>query len=473
MNSHLKQTLVLPEILSSIDWLVFFLILAITLYGVFYSHKIKIKNKDDSWLDFFLMGRKLTLPLFVATLVSSWYGGIFGVTEIAFQHGIFNFITQGVFWYVSYIVFALFLVDRVRNYQAITLPEMVSKIYGPRSGQLSAVFNFFNVVPISYSISIGLFLKALFGGDLTLWIAVGTLFSCFYASFGGFRADVFSDVIQFFVMCISVFLVIVFSVSLFGGISFLQNSLNASYFEPTGGHDYLTLIAWGLIAFATLIDPNFYQRAFAAQDSKTAKGGIYISCLIWIGFDLCTTFGAMYAKAVIPEAHSGTAYLTYAIQILPEGLRGFFLAGILATILSTMDSYLIIAGTTLGYDLFPKKFSQNGFPKWIGLLTVGLLSIALSIVFEGNIKAVWKTLGSYFAACLLFPVLFGIFFKKKIKDHEFVITTIVGMIMTTYWRWTSHQGVWQNVDEIYIGLLATSISYFYFYFKVPNALHHR
>ena len=47
------------------------------------------------------MGRQLTLPLFVVTMVATWYGGIFAVNEITFNYGIFNFVTQGVFWYVA------------------------------------------------------------------------------------------------------------------------------------------------------------------------------------------------------------------------------------------------------------------------------------------------------------------------------------------------------------------------------------
>ena len=92
------------------------------------------------------MGRQLTLPLFVATLVATWYGGIFGVTQIAFEKGIYNFITQGVFWYFTYIIFALFMVTKIRKFHAVTLPEMMGRLFGPKSEKLSAIFNFFNTL---------------------------------------------------------------------------------------------------------------------------------------------------------------------------------------------------------------------------------------------------------------------------------------------------------------------------------------
>ncbi|HLD43896.1 MAG TPA: sodium:solute symporter family protein, partial [bacterium] len=84
-------------------------------------------------MDHLIMGRSLGLTLFVGTLVSTWYGGIFGVTEIAFNQGIYNFVTQGFFWYLTYLIFAFCLVDKIRQYEAITLPELIKKMFGPRA----------------------------------------------------------------------------------------------------------------------------------------------------------------------------------------------------------------------------------------------------------------------------------------------------------------------------------------------------
>ena len=275
---------------------------------------------------------------------------------------------------------------------------------------------------------------------------------------GGLRAVVFSDLIQFLVMCISVFLVLYLSVSTFGGLEYLKDTLPQKHFSPTGRHGLAETLAWGFIALSTLVDPNFYQRCFAAKDQKVAKKGILISTFVWFLFDICTTFGAMYARSVIPEAESSGAYLTYAIQLLPEGLKGFFLAGILATILSTLDSYLFLAGTNLAYDLAPKKYKGKMMIHHIGVVFVGLLSVVMAIVFEGNIKSVWKTLGSYSASCLLLPVIFGYIFPRKIKDIHFVIICTTGVIFTTIWRMLDRQGIWAEIDSLYIGVITTTFA---------------
>ncbi len=449
------------DALSTLDWTIFVLVFVVTIGSVVYGNILKakskeLKNDEASFLDLLLMGRQLTLPMFIATLVATWYGGIFGVTKIAFEQGIFNFVTQGFFWYISYIIFALFITNKVASYQAVTLPELIEKMFGPKSSKLAAAFNFFNVLPIAYVISLGLFIQTFFGGDQWVCMLIGVAIVITYTLYGGFRAVVFSDLIQFFVMCSGVALVLFFSIETFGGLEFLKLHLPQQHFSLTGGESVATTLVWGFIALSTLIDPNFYQRVFAAKSTKVAKRGILISTIIWVLFDICTTAGAMYARAVIPEAASDKAYLIYALQILPDGVKGFVLAGILATILSTIDSYLFIAGTTVSYDMMPKRLRNRVGLHHLGIIIVGILAVFMGILFEGNIKAVWKTLGSYSAACMLLPVLYGYIFPGKIRDLQFVFSSVLGIISVSIWRNIPLTGFWQNVDELYIGILATS-----------------
>ena len=458
--NQFQKSINLADIITPLDWLVFTIILLLTIASILYGQHLKKKdllNEKESFLDLLLMGRKLTLPFFTATLVATWYGGIFGVTEIAFNKGIYNFVTQGAFWYISYLIFAFFLVHKIAPYEAVTLPDLIGKMFGPKSSYLAGIFNFFNVLPIAYVISLGIFSQLLFGGELWVNMLGGVSIVVAYSLTGGFRAVVFSDLIQFFVMCIGVFLILALSVYHFGGLSFLQAKLPAQHFTLTGGETLTTTFVWGFIALSTLVDPNFYQRVFAAKSPSIAKKGILYSTLIWFCFDICTTFGAMYAKAVIPEASSSSAYLTYAVQLLPSGVRGFVIAGILATILSTLDSYLFLAGTTLSYDLVPKKWKGKISLHHLGMILVGLIAVFMGSYFKGNIKTVWKTLGSYSASCLLLPVLVGYIFPKKITDYQFVFSSVLGIIMTSYWRNATHTGFWAQIDELYMGIFATSL----------------
>ncbi len=455
---NFRDDISLSQTLSTLDWSIFvFLILltiAFVLYGNFRKKKVNQKNEFDL-IDHLIMGRKLTLPLFIATLVATWYGGIFGVTEIAFSKGIYNFITQGVFWYISYIIFAVFLVDRVTEYKAVTLPDLVGKMFGPRSSKVAALFNFFNVLPIAYIISLGILIQSFTDLSLNHSMVVGLAIVLSYSVWGGLRSIVFSDILQFFIMCAGVALVLFFSISNFGGMAFLRQNLPPHYFSITSDQSYFQVFAWGFIALSTLVDPNFYQRCFAAKEAKVAKRGIFLSTLIWFCFDICTTLGAMYAKALIPLADSNQAYLMYSLQLLPDGLRGFFVAGILATILSTLDSYLFLAGTTLTYDLSNEESQHNPIHHCMGILFVGAISFLMANFFSGNIKLVWKTLGSYSAGCLLFPVLLGYFSKRRFKDQTFVASCLLSALLVTIWNLIPRTGIFADIDGLYIGIAAS------------------
>ncbi|OUO57320.1 sodium:solute symporter family protein [Candidatus Avelusimicrobium gallicola] len=437
------------------DWAVFFAVLAATAGAAIYGNrrlKKKQGKKPVSVLDYLLMGRQLTLPLFVATLVATWYGGIFGVNEITFNYGIYNFVTQGLFWYAAYLIFAFFIAEKVARYQSMTLPDLTGQMFGPKSAKVAALFTFFYITPVAYVLSLGMFLHMVFGIGILPGMALGTLFAGLYTAWGGFRSVVFSDLVQFFVMCSAVLLVVVFSVGTFGGLDFLKAHLPASHFTLTGGNSWLNTLIWGFIALSTLIDPSFYQRCFAAKNPSVVKKGVLISTFIWFCFDLCTTAGSLYARALLPQAQPGQAYFFYAIQLLPVGLRGFFVAGILSIILSTLNSFLFIASNTLSFDLLRNRFKNVVLSNRIAIFAVGILAILMAHLFHGSFKEIWLVLGSYFSACLLVPILMGYLSPGRISDGLFVFSSLASAAAMTAWRFVRKHEVLEAVDPFYIGV---------------------
>jgi SSS family solute:Na+ symporter len=450
----LVDSLVVSQYLSTLDWTVFLIILAVTFGYVVYG-LLKKDHSNNSIVELLVMGRRLTLPLFVSTLVATWYGGIFGVTEIAFNQGIYNFVTQGFFWYLAYFIFAFFIIDRLNPQDALTLPDLLTQKVGPRAGKIGGLFNVLNLLPTAYAISLGHFIQTLFGLGFELSMALGLTVVCLYSLFGGLRAVVYSDVIQFFVMCSSVVLVFIFSYSEYGGISFLQKNLPPHYFSITGKIGWGTTIVWGFLALGTLVDPNFYQRCLASKNLKTAKTGILLSTLVWVCFDLSVTFGAMYAKAIIPKAEASKGYLYYALQLLPSGWRGFFLAGILATVLSTLDSYLFLAGGIFSHNVMPKRLAHRPITHYLGVIGAVIITFFLSLFFDGSVRDVWLVLGSLSTASLLLPMLSMYLFPGKVRDLQFFVAALCGATCVVIWSLVPKSGFMLNVDALYPGMLGS------------------
>jgi SSS family solute:Na+ symporter len=454
------------EYLNFLDILVFVLAVSLTYVAVIYGNRLK-KNEvvTNDIVEMLLMGRKLTLPLFVGTLVATWYGGIFGVTAQSFERGIYNFVSQGLVWYISYFIFIFFILPKISNQEAITLPDMIGKKFGPKSEKVSGILNFFTLLPISEILGAGILLQTLFGGDLFEMCFISTILVVFYSIFGGFRSIVFSDFIQFLLMFIAVLLILFFSVFNFGTWDFLTTNLPTEYFS-LDGKDYSEIFMWLIISLSTIVDPSFYQRCFAAKSPQVAKKGLMISVLIWFIFDIATTFGALYARAIIPDAEANSAYLTYALQLLPSPLKGLFIAGILASVLSALDSYLFLSGTTFTYDLAPKKFQNNLYFHRAGIIFVSFLSLFLSQFFSGSILEVWKFFGTFSASSLLIPLIFGMFFPKRISDFSFSLNVITTSCINCLWFYLEHTDQLPfNIPGLYISLMASitflSVSLFF------------
>ncbi len=447
------------EKLSILDLTVFIIWIVITI-GVVMLNRLRNLKSNMSDQNYILMGRKLTLPLFVATLVSSWYGGIFGVTQIAFEHGVYNFITQGVFWYISYFLFAFLFVKKIHRKNAITFPDLIKKTFGAKSAKFAAVLLLFKALPIVYAISLGAFIQIIFGYPLTSSIIVGTLIVVAYTCLSDFKSVVYSDFLQFCCMYVAVILVVGFSFYKLGSPSVLIKNLPSHYFSINGNHNMSTTLLWLFIACsATLVSPVFYQRCMAAKTPNIAKKGIIISVLFWIIFDVCTTLGGMYAKLYMPTANSLNAYLLFGLEILPSGLKGLFLAGIIATIISTLDSFIFASSTLFSYDLIPSRFANHSARRVISVLLVGILTLTIALSFDGMIEDIWITLEGYFGALLIIPIVWSYFVRTKISDNQFLVTAILsGLVML------SRDIIFKNIgiEAFYLGAFTTLISYAYF-----------
>jgi len=145
--------------LNRLDLSVFVILTVLTLL---YTVLLSRRHNEKSAVDYLLFGRKLTLPLFVTTLVSTWYGDIFGVTQIAFKRGINTIAIYGIGFYISGIFFVLFFVEKARKMNVFTLPEIIQKKYGKTAYKLSSLMILIKALPVTYLIGIGLLIQRQF-----------------------------------------------------------------------------------------------------------------------------------------------------------------------------------------------------------------------------------------------------------------------------------------------------------------------
>ncbi len=399
------------------------------------------KSKETSD-DFILAGRKLSLPAFVATLVATWYGGILGIGENTYLQGIQTWFIFGLPYYFFGLLFALFLAKRVHKAKRISIPDHFHHHYGKTSGILSAFYILILSSPAPYILSIGVLIQFSFGLPLGVSLLSASGLSLFYIWFGGFRAVVRTDMLQFILMFSGFIFLFIFSWIKAGPPTAIFVTLPSEHLNPSGGMPIQYIVVWSFIAMWTFVDPGFYQRCAAAKSGATAQKGIFISLSFWFFFDMLTLITGLYAKALLPESDALFSFPQLGAKVLPPVVYGIFITGILSTIMSTIDSLGLINAVTFGRDILwriqsPTTETQAEWDKTStafvkkGLVAMTFLALILAVSIPSVIK-LWYGVGSIIVPGLLIPFLLT-FTSEKISSQDSLQFLALPVIVSATW----------------------------------------
>ena len=365
-------------------------------------------------VDYLLDGRRLTTPAFVATLVSTWYGGVLGVGEYSYRFGISNWLVMGIPYYLAALLFAFVLASRVRASASLSIPDQLRSAYGPAAARIGAGLVLLLAIPAAYVLMLGELLEMYAGIALPLAVVLGTAFTIVYVAAGGFRAVVRTNEIQFVLMFAAFLVVLPAALARIGGLGALWSALPATSRAWDGGAGAQYVVVWYFIALQTLVEPTFYQRCYAAESPATARRGILISVGFWVLFDLLTTFSGLAARVLIPDlADPAMAYPELGRLVLPRLANAFFAVGLFATVMSTAHSYLFLGAATLGHDVAPELAGKVDERRWtmIGLGVVGAAAVAIALALR-SVIGIWHDVGSVVTAALLLPLALSHFPPK-------------------------------------------------------------
>ena len=440
--------------------------------AVGYRSARKTKASD---LDFFLAGRTLTLPVFVMTLVSTWYGGILGVGEFSYRYGISNWVVQGVPYYIFAALFALTLAEKVRATNFVSIPDKLEAAYDRKTALLGSLLTFVLMTPAPYILMLSVFLQMLFGWSLPVSLAVTAFVSVSYLFWGGFRSDVETDVLEFILMFTGFAVILPFCVTELGGAGFLREHLPPLHLTWHGGNSAQYILVWFFIALWTLVDPAFHQRCYAAASGAVARRGILISIGFWLLFDFMTAAAGLYARAALPGlSQPMMAYPALAELLLPPYVKGMFIVGMLATIMSTLNTLGFVSAQTLGRDI-AARMRRGGLAgtqvganadlttRWTqaGLVLSFIVSVILALVIPSVVQ-LWYTIGTVIVPGLLVPLVASYFDRLKISAAAAFTAMLAGWLISLAWFVLGYSVSGEthypfNVEPMYPGLLASII----------------
>ena len=395
------------------------------------------KQEEENYL---LMGRQLTLPGFLLSLVSTWYGGILGSSEYSYSYGLSNWIVFGVPYYVFAAVFALFLANRARRKYVISIPHLIGEQYGSAGRVLSGFLVLVLATPAPYILTIGVLLNFLFGLPLVAGVLVGAIFSYAYVYRDGLAVIIRTDFFQCLLMYGGYGLLFIFAWVAWGSPVELWEDVgqkSPEHISATGGEPVSYILVWFFMASWTLVSPMFHQRVYALREVRHAKRGIFMSIGMWMVFDFLTTCVGLYAFAHLPDlADPRISHLALSEAILPIGVKGLFVVGIFSVVMSTLDSELFVSGVTLGPDMLGrvswlKRFSEPMLTR-IGMGIVTLVSIAFALLVP-SVVDIYYTIGTLAVPGLLLPVLSSIGIVPVVSSKILIAHLVFVPLSSTIW----------------------------------------
>jgi sodium/proline symporter len=449
-------------------------------------------RQNDDVGDFAIGGRRL--GTFAATISakatdsSSWvFLGLPGAFYVSGMQNVWMIIGLTVGFYVSWRLVAGRLREDTehgfdwrsgRRAESVTLPAyLANRFHSDAVRVVSAVFIlvFYVVYLGSGLVAAGVMFGQVFGVSNTTGILLGAGVVMIYSSLGGFLASSYTDVVQGVLMFVSLAVVSVAALVSLGGPAAVAESIGAANPDLASPFVEVTLqdgvwvsgssvaviaivsaLAWGLGYFG---QPHILSRFMGLRSSGSTKSarrlGVFLS-LTLLGFG--GIIGMLAIAYFGPDlANPENGYAMLVSELLPSWLVGVFLAGILAAIMSTADSQLVVAATTLSEDFFRAFVKRDAAPRTIVRIsraTVILVSVvAVVIALQGGtvlglVSYAWAGFGAAFG-----PVIIAALYSRRTTRVGALAGMLAGGLTVVLYPLVDTIGLYELVPGFAAGLL--------------------
>lgn len=465
----------LPVILAFVCYLLFMIGIGMYFYG---------KNRTTD--EYFLGGRRLGSWVVSMSAQASDMSGwlLMGLPGAAYLSGIsagWIAIGLAVGTYLNW----LFVAKRLRQYtkvagDAITLPQFFKNRFRDRSGTISVVaavfiLVFFLFYTASGFVSCAKLFSSVFGINYYVALVIGAVVVISYTFAGGFFAVCWTDFFQGMLMFFCVLAVPTIAIQSMGGFTpfldkveafnpnFLSMFVDGATNQPYTLMGIISLVAWGLGYFG---QPHILIRFMGIESPAAIKKSRRIAT-VWVLISLTAAVligvsGRMYLGDILLEGGAQeTVYITMVSNIFHVFIGGIFLSAILAAIMSTADSQLLVTASAITEDFYHNKIRPNASPSelmWVSRICV--ISVALIAVFIatdqdstvlGLVSYAWAGFGSAFG-----PLVLCSLFWKRTNKYGAYAGIIVGGLTSIIWAQLSGGifDLYEIVPGFFFGLIA-------------------
>lgn len=372
--------------------------------------------------EYMVAGRNLNFFMYLGCLAAVILGGAstMGTAKLGYEFGL-----SGIWMVVAIgagvVCLGIFLTKKISRFKVLTISEMLEKRYNKETRLVSAIVAaiYTLMLTVVQMIGIGSLLNVWLGWNLPLCIILGGGIVFLYTTLGGMWSVTMTDIVQFVIMTVGVFfLMLPLSLSKAGGWGTLNAELPAEFFNlgHIGGDrifQYFILFTLGL-----MVGQDIWQRLFTARTPKVSKYGTMAAGMYAMVYAIALAVIGMCAFILIPNiADSQNVFAEMAMVALPPGILGIVLASVASAVMSTASGTIIACSTLISNDVVKRFFKPDIGDKQFMLVSrlttvgIGIFSIICAIWIQDILVAL-DVAYAVLSGALFFPVIFGLFTKK-------------------------------------------------------------
>lgn len=364
------------------------------------------------------------------------------------------------------------------RFNAITVPDYLENRFRDRAHILRIIsaLIIFSMAAFYIAAQVtasGKAFESFVGTSYEMGAIIGAAIILYYTTVGGFKAVAYSDLLQGVLMVGCLFVLPIVGITAAGGWTEMMsslNSINPALLLPMGEHGISGLgiaSAAGFVAigFAFLGSPQLLIRFISAKNTDTITNASLVSVVCAIVFDIGAILSGMAGRVLFPLLDDPeTIYPLMSAELFPAAFTGIFLVVVLAAIMSTADSLLILASSAVVRDVIQKVFkpvwSDKTFSHWGKGVTVILGLIALAMALPEVRVIFWFVLFAWSGLACFTPVILCSLFWKGTTLAGAIAGLVAGFGTTVLWVLVLKEhfyDLYEMIPGFAMGFLATIV----------------
>jgi len=416
-------------------WFILAYLVFLIIVGAYRSRLVKTQA------DFMVAGRRLSAKVLVGTLMATWIGSgsIIAGAGLAYKRGFPALWFDAGVWVAIIVLY--FIAGRARRFAQYTVPDILEARYNKYARVLGAVTTIIAYTAIaSYQFKAGgMVLNLVTGISVDQGIIITALFVIGYTVLAGMISVAYTDVVNGIVMILGIAFALPFLISHAGGWNSIVNNLPKEHFQILGDMSLFEALGYSLPTMLLLLgESNMYQRFFSARDENTAKRAVVGWISGTIVMETAIVILAIVGSAIFLGIEPEMVILHSARFGLPQVIGCIMLAAIVAIIVSTADSFLLVPSTNIIRDIYQRFINPEASQKKIVLYS-RIVVILLGIFAFVQVRFFTTVLEMAIYAYTVYgvgitPAVMAAFFWKRATAAGGVTSIGAGAITTILWK---------------------------------------